>query len=220
MPLLHDPSIFPTAHFGSQALASLPAVWPACMHPCSPHAPAGVFTSSHPLWTVRSRRRTDVGARRHDTPLPGTLSPFPSFCFSRNLRARKQRVFELPPCSSAPIFGGCVGLWYTLAPDLFAALSRTFRRHPGGSSGRTRGPASASGAHPLPLAALRRSAAGCALAPHNSSPCAGPRAPLTLTDPAGALAQRLPSASGPPAFSCFGCLGLSTAVTTPLVVCQ
>ena len=65
------------------------------MHPCSPHAPAGVFTSSSPLWTARSRRRTDVGARRHDTPLPGTLSPFPSFCFSRNSRARKQRVLEL-----------------------------------------------------------------------------------------------------------------------------
>ena len=32
VPLLHDPSIFPTAHFGSQALASLPAVWPpACI---------------------------------------------------------------------------------------------------------------------------------------------------------------------------------------------
>jgi hypothetical protein len=56
------------------------------------------------------------------------LSPFPSFSFARNSRARKQRVFELPPCSSAPISGGCVGLWYTLAPELFAALSRTFRR--------------------------------------------------------------------------------------------
>ena len=68
---------------------------------------------------------------------PARLNPFPSFCFARNSRARKQFVFELPPCSSAPISGGCVGLWYTLTPELFAPLSRTFRRHPGGSSGRT-----------------------------------------------------------------------------------
>jgi len=71
VPLLIDHST-PTAHFGSQALASLPVVWPACMHRCSPQAPAGVFTSSHPLWTARSRRRTDVDARRHDTPRPGS----------------------------------------------------------------------------------------------------------------------------------------------------
>jgi hypothetical protein len=31
-------------------LASLPAVWRACMHPCSPHARASGFTSSPSLW--------------------------------------------------------------------------------------------------------------------------------------------------------------------------
>ena len=171
------------------------------MHPCSPHAPADVFTSSPPLWTARSRRRTDVGARRHDTPLPGTLSPFPSFCFARTLRARKQHVFELPPFSSTPISGGCVGLWYTLAPELFAALSRTFRRHPGGSSGRTRDPASASGAQPLPLAALpttpRRAPALARLSPAQISP-----APSHSVFPAHPARPRSPalatSVSAPP----------------------
>ena len=82
--------------------------------------PAGYRTAAlAPTSSSRARQRP----RHHHY-----LSPFPSFSFARNSRARKQRVFELPPCSSAPISGGCVGLWYTLAPELFAALSRTFRR--------------------------------------------------------------------------------------------
>jgi hypothetical protein len=117
------------------------------------------------------------------------------------VRARKQRVFELPPCYSAPISGGCVGLWYTLAPELFAALSRTFRRHPGGSSGRTRDPASASGAQPLPLAALpttpRRAPALARLSPAQISP-----APSHSVFPAHPARPRSPalatSASAPP----------------------
>ena len=51
--------------------------------------------------------------------------------------------------------------------------------------------------------------------PHNSSPCAGPFTPYTRADPAGAPAWRLPGASGPPAFSCFGCVGPGAIVTTP-----
>ncbi len=113
------------------------------------------------------------------------LSPFPSFSFARNSRARKQRVFvsrlALPRPSPAAASASGTPLPPSSSPPSHALFA-------GGSSGCTRDPASASGAQPLPLAALRRSAAGCALAPHNSSSCAGPRAPHTRPDPAAALA--------------------------------
>ena len=113
------------------------------------------------------------------------LSPFPSFSFARNSRARKQRVLvsrlALPRPSPAAVSASGTPLPPSSSPPSHALFA-------GGSSGCTRDPASASGAQPLPLAALRRSAAGCALAPHNSSSCAGPRAPHTRPDPAAALA--------------------------------
>ena len=51
--------------------------------------------------------------------------------------------------------------------------------------------------------------------PHNSSLCASPFTPYTRADPAGAPAWCLPGASGPPAFSCFGCVGPGAIVATP-----
>ena len=43
----------------------------------------------------------------------------------------------------------------------------------------------------------------------------GPFTPYTRADPAGAPAWRPPGASGPPAFSCFGCVGPGAIVATP-----
>ena len=50
---------------------------------------------------------------------------------------------------------------------------------------------------------------------HNSSPCAGPFTPYTRAYPTGAPAWRLLGASGPPAFSCFGCVGPGAIFATP-----
>jgi hypothetical protein len=151
------------------------------------------------------------------TSVPGGMIPLCPARFPRSQAFASPAIRALAsnaslsssPCSSAPISGGCVGLWYTLAPELLATLLRTFRRHPGGSSGCTRDPASASGAQPLPLTALRRSAAGCALAPLNSSPCAGPVAALARLTPA-----QIPPAPSHGVFPAHPARPRSTALAT------